>query len=161
MGSGGIVPHTLNLGSGWRWVMSFTLRLCYLEGKYLRCYLGRRLHRPRADVDAITRSSCICRESNPGRPVLNVLTILTELSLLPLVPRLFHTSSDKFYAISVQYKHQFRGSQTDSNKFHFPGSVQADTEMMLWMQSLPISPPFLQIHHSQSSTTYSCVVTGS
>jgi hypothetical protein len=32
-GSGGITPHILNLGTKWRWVVNFTPRLLYPQGK--------------------------------------------------------------------------------------------------------------------------------
>jgi hypothetical protein len=45
IGSGGIVPHILNLGIGWRWVASFFLEpLCH-RGKSQQCPLVEKLYR--------------------------------------------------------------------------------------------------------------------
>jgi hypothetical protein len=41
--SGGIAPRFLDLGTRWRWVVSFTLRPLYRQGKSLWYPLGRRL----------------------------------------------------------------------------------------------------------------------
>jgi hypothetical protein len=43
MGSGGIAPHILNLGTTWRWVASFTLQLLYPQRKSPQYPLDRRL----------------------------------------------------------------------------------------------------------------------
>jgi hypothetical protein len=42
-GSGGIAPRILNLGTIWRWVVSFTPRLLYPRGKRPQYPLDRRL----------------------------------------------------------------------------------------------------------------------
>jgi hypothetical protein len=42
-GSGGIAPRILDLGTRWMWVVSFTLRPLYPQGKGLRYPLGGRL----------------------------------------------------------------------------------------------------------------------
>jgi hypothetical protein len=43
MGSGYIDPHFLDLGTSWRWVLSFTHRRLYPQGKSPRSPLDRRL----------------------------------------------------------------------------------------------------------------------
>jgi hypothetical protein len=43
LGSGGITPRILDLGTRWRWVVSFTPRLLYPQGKSPWYPLGRRL----------------------------------------------------------------------------------------------------------------------
>jgi hypothetical protein len=46
LGSGGIAPNILDLGTRWRWVVSFTLRSLYPQGKIPWCPLDRRLSKP-------------------------------------------------------------------------------------------------------------------
>jgi hypothetical protein len=46
LGSGGIVPRILDFGTRWRWVVSFTTRPIYLQGKSPRYPLDRRLGGP-------------------------------------------------------------------------------------------------------------------
>jgi hypothetical protein len=72
--NGGIAPHILNLGTRWRWVVSFMLSSLYLRGKSRRLLLKRRLGGPQ-------RPSGRGRESNPGRTAHNLVTVLTELPL--------------------------------------------------------------------------------
>jgi hypothetical protein len=43
LGSGGIAPHIFDLGTTWRWVVSFTPRPLYLQGKIPWYPLDRRL----------------------------------------------------------------------------------------------------------------------
>jgi hypothetical protein len=75
MGEGQYSSTILDLGSRWRWVVSFTPWRIYPRGKSTRCPLDRRLGGPqclygRLEVENI---SCPCRESNPDRPVRNPL----------------------------------------------------------------------------------------
>jgi hypothetical protein len=46
--STGIAPRILYLGTGWRWVVSFTPRLLYPSGKSPCCPLDRRLAGPQS-----------------------------------------------------------------------------------------------------------------
>jgi hypothetical protein len=59
MGSGGIVPRILNLGTGWRWVVSFTLRPLYARKNsrclWIGCWMG-----PRASLYAVTKRKASC-----------------------------------------------------------------------------------------------------
>jgi len=48
MGSGGIAPRILELGSRLRWVVSFTPRPLYTQGKSLWYLLDRRLGGPQS-----------------------------------------------------------------------------------------------------------------
>jgi hypothetical protein len=48
LGSGGIAPRILNLGTGWRWVVSFTLQPLYFRGKSPWYLLDRRLAGPQS-----------------------------------------------------------------------------------------------------------------
>jgi hypothetical protein len=69
-GSGCTVPPILDLGTRWRWLISFTVRLLYPRGNspYRTHWKGGRVG-PRASLDAVNRNiSCPCLESNPGRP---------------------------------------------------------------------------------------------
>jgi len=43
LGSGGVAPRILNLGTEWRGVVSFTVRSLYPKGKGTRYPLDRRL----------------------------------------------------------------------------------------------------------------------
>jgi len=55
-GSGGIAPCILDLGSRWRWVVSFTLRLLYPQGKSPWYPLVRRLGGPpSATLDTVSK----------------------------------------------------------------------------------------------------------
>jgi hypothetical protein len=68
--SGGIVPCVLNLGTRWRWVVSFTPRTLYHRGENPdNHWTGGRLG-PRADLDAVAKRRTLnpCRELNSGRP---------------------------------------------------------------------------------------------
>jgi len=58
-GSGGIAPHILNLGNGWRWVFSFTERPLYFRGKIPGTHWIGRWVDPRALVEAVANA---CRE---------------------------------------------------------------------------------------------------
>jgi hypothetical protein len=48
LGSGGTAPRILDLGSSWKWVVSFAPRPLYLQGKSPRYPLDRRLGGPRS-----------------------------------------------------------------------------------------------------------------
>jgi hypothetical protein len=47
-GSGGIAPRIRELGTRWSWVVSFTPRPLYLQGKSLQYPLDRRLNGPQS-----------------------------------------------------------------------------------------------------------------
>jgi hypothetical protein len=53
LGSGGIAPRILNLGTRWRWVVGFTPRPLYPQGKSPRYPLDRRLGGTRAVLGAV------------------------------------------------------------------------------------------------------------
>jgi hypothetical protein len=82
--SGGIVPHILELGTRWRWVVSFTPRPLYPQGKSLWYPLNRSLGGPQS------RSGRGGEEKNsqtlPGLepPIIQVVAkwYITELSRL-------------------------------------------------------------------------------
>jgi hypothetical protein len=50
-GSGGVAPRILNLGTRWRWVVSFTPRPLYTQGKSPWYLLDRRLGGPQSRSD--------------------------------------------------------------------------------------------------------------
>jgi hypothetical protein len=81
-GSGGIAPRSLDLGSRWRWVVSFKPRPLYPQGKKPRYPLGGRLGGPQSrsgrSGEEKKSHNCPCRESNPGHPGRRVGFILTE-----------------------------------------------------------------------------------
>jgi hypothetical protein len=78
-GNRGITPHILNLGTRWRWVVIFTLRPLYLRGKnpgalWIGGWVG-----PRAGLAVVMKRKIMAfRDSNPGRPALNLVIILTR-----------------------------------------------------------------------------------
>jgi hypothetical protein len=48
LGNGGIAPRILNLGTRWKWVVSFNPRPLYRQGKERRYPLDRRLDGPQS-----------------------------------------------------------------------------------------------------------------
>jgi hypothetical protein len=62
--------NILDLGSGWRWVVSFTPQLLYFRWNRLRYPLDRRLSKPQSQSRrcGVEKYPCFCRESNSGRP---------------------------------------------------------------------------------------------
>jgi hypothetical protein len=84
-GRGGTAQHILNLGTRWRWVVSFTPRAFHPRRKNPRYPLNRRLGGPQSRSESggeEKKSLCPCRESYPGRPARSLVTNLTELSRL-------------------------------------------------------------------------------
>jgi hypothetical protein len=80
-----IAPCILNLGTRWRWVVSFTILPLYPQGKSPGIHGIGGWVGPRASVDAVAKRripSFPRRELNPGRPACNLVTILTQLSCL-------------------------------------------------------------------------------
>jgi hypothetical protein len=84
--SGDIAPLILELGNGWRWVISFTSRRFYPRCKSPLYPLDRRPGGPQSrsrhggkDEESHHRS---CREMNPGRPARSLVSILTEIPWL-------------------------------------------------------------------------------
>jgi hypothetical protein len=79
-GSGGIVPRLLDLGTGWKWVVSFTPRPLYPQGKspgthWIGGWVG-----PRAILDTVVKRKILSphRKSNSRtsiiQPVANCYT---------------------------------------------------------------------------------------
>jgi hypothetical protein len=96
-GSGSIAPCNLNLGTRWRWVVSFTPRPLYPWGKSpwypFNCRLGGLQSRSgRGGENKKKSHHCLCRELNPGHLARSLATVLTEL------PRL----------VSVTYRRKLR-----------------------------------------------------
>jgi hypothetical protein len=71
-GSGGIIPRVLDLGTRWRWVVSFTPLPVYLPGKELLLSLDRRLGGPqsRSGNDGERKIPSPRRDSNPDHPII-------------------------------------------------------------------------------------------
>jgi hypothetical protein len=65
-GNGGMAPLILDLGTRWRWVVSFTPRPLYPQGKSPLYPLDRMLGGPRAVLDAVSERKIPspCRESS-------------------------------------------------------------------------------------------------
>jgi hypothetical protein len=67
-GSEGIAPRILDLGTIWRWVVSFTPQPLYPQGKSPRCPLDRRLGGPqsrsrRGDEEKNSQAAPVCNLS--------------------------------------------------------------------------------------------------
>jgi hypothetical protein len=83
-GSGGIAPHILNLGTGWRWLVSLTPQPFYPWDKSVRFLLNRRLGGPQnqsgcRDEEKNFHHFFPCRELSRDSPARSLVTILTEL----------------------------------------------------------------------------------
>jgi hypothetical protein len=89
-GSGGIAPRILDLGTRRRWVVSFTPRPFYSQGKNPWYPLDRRLGAPSAVLDAVVKREIPSprRESNPRTPIVQLVAqrctdwAITALDLL-------------------------------------------------------------------------------
>jgi hypothetical protein len=71
-GSGGTAPRILDLGTRWRWVVSFTLRPLCPQGKSHWYLLDRRLGGPQSffGCGGEEKNSQPRRESNPRTPIV-------------------------------------------------------------------------------------------
>jgi hypothetical protein len=77
------MPCVFNIGTRWRWAVSFTPRLLYPRDKQLWCPLDTRLIGPyrRSGICGEEKSSCPCSKSNPDSSVFQlVFTMPTEPS---------------------------------------------------------------------------------
>jgi len=75
--SGGTDPRILNLGTRWRWVVSFTPRPLCLQRKSHRYPLGMRPGGPQSRSGR-GKKSLTLPGIEPGRPAHNLLTMLAE-----------------------------------------------------------------------------------
>jgi hypothetical protein len=68
--SGGIAPRILDLGSRWRWVVSFTPRPLYSQGKSSRYPLDRKLNGPQSWSGKVVKrqSTTSFGTRTPGHP---------------------------------------------------------------------------------------------
>jgi hypothetical protein len=93
-GSGGIAPRILDLGTRWRWVVSFTPRPLYSQWKSPRYPLGRRLGGPSAVLDVVVKRQIpsLHRESNRRTAIVHPVAqrSTTELSRLSSYLQLIH-----------------------------------------------------------------------
>jgi hypothetical protein len=83
MGNGGITTCIFNLGTRWRWVVSFTPRPLYPRGMRHRYPLDRGLGGSQTQSwhgSEEKKNSCPYQESKTGRSARSLVTILTELS---------------------------------------------------------------------------------
>jgi hypothetical protein len=71
-GSGGIVPCILDLGTRWRWVVSFTHRPLYPQGTTRGTHWTGGWVGPRAVLDAVVKRKIPSprRKSNPRTPIV-------------------------------------------------------------------------------------------
>jgi hypothetical protein len=78
-----IASCDFNLGARWRWMVSFTLRPLYLQGKSPQYSLYGRLSGSqnwfRKGGEEKISLYWLCRELNPGRTARSLVTMLTEL----------------------------------------------------------------------------------
>jgi len=85
-GSGGLAPH-INIGTRWRWVVSFMPQLLYPWGKSPQYSLDRRLIGPQIQSWHSGKEKesyhCSCQELKRGCPAHSLVSILTELLQLP------------------------------------------------------------------------------
>jgi hypothetical protein len=74
-GSGGIAPRILDLGTRWRWVVSFTPRPHYLKESAPRTHWIGGWVGPKAVMDAVVKRKIRSprRESNPRTPIVQPL----------------------------------------------------------------------------------------
>jgi hypothetical protein len=81
--SGGIAPPIHNLGTRWRWVVSFAPRQLYLGERALGSHFVVGWMGPKEGTATVAKRKnlCPCLESNPGRPTCSLVTIPTELKL--------------------------------------------------------------------------------
>jgi hypothetical protein len=97
--SGGITPCILNLGTRWRWMVSFTPWALYTRGKSPRYPLDRRFGGPQSlsERGGEEKNSYHSpyRELNPGHQACSLVPMLTEL------PRLFTLLKDQ-----LSHKHK-------------------------------------------------------
>jgi hypothetical protein len=86
LGSASIAPHILDLGTRWRWVVSFTPRERVPDIHWTGSWMG-----PRTGLEAVLKRKfpSPCRESNPRTPVVQPVAqpYTTELSRLPNMGR--------------------------------------------------------------------------
>jgi len=72
MKSEGTAPRIFNLGTRWRWVVSFTPRPLYPRGK-IPCYpFNRRLGGPQSRSGSGGEDKNPCQESNPSCPACSL-----------------------------------------------------------------------------------------
>jgi len=118
--SGGIAPRILNLGTRWRWVVSFAPQPLYPQGKSPRFPLVRRLGGPQSRSGWGGEQKdffiALCRKLKPGLPTRSIVIILTEplrfllngrLSVIPLG---IYFKLDKW--ISLNYVYVFKENVT-------------------------------------------------
>jgi hypothetical protein len=69
-GSGGVAPLILDVGTRWRWVVSFMLLPLCPQGRSTWYSLDKRLGRSRAGLDAVVKRKIPspCMKSNPYHP---------------------------------------------------------------------------------------------
>jgi hypothetical protein len=103
LSSEGKAPCTLDLGTRWRWVISFTSLPIYPQGKSSWCPLDRRLGGPqcRSGLSGVEKNSSLCWDSNPQIIQLVAQRYTTELSWLldipliqKIVPKYFSYTAD-------------------------------------------------------------------
>jgi len=82
--SGCVAPRILDLGTIWRWVVSFTPRQPYPQGKSPRYPLNRRLGGPQSRSvrgDEEKEFAALCRDSNP--PIIQPVAQRYKIQSLP------------------------------------------------------------------------------
>jgi hypothetical protein len=85
-GSGGISPRILDLGTRWRWVVSFTSQPLYPQGKSPGTHLLEDLVGSRAVLDAVVKKKIPGprRKSNPKTPIVQPVSLVAVPIELPV-----------------------------------------------------------------------------
>jgi hypothetical protein len=118
----------IDLGTGWKWVVSFTPRPLYPRRKNPRCPLDRRLGGPQSRSGSCGGQKILyCRELNAGSPA--PVTVPTELSRL----------------LTTQYSVRLLTNVEQAMKWE----LENDTEV------LGGNPPQCHVVHHKSHLTWS------
>jgi hypothetical protein len=131
-GNGGIAPRILNLGTRWKWVVSFMPRPHYPRRKspvihWIGGWVG-----PRAGLGAVAKREkfhyWLCRESNAGRPARSLVSVLTELLRFLYIPirrwnmRIDTRLPSQVFILCTPYKERsngWHGDTIDKESSHF------------------------------------------
>jgi hypothetical protein len=100
VGSGGIDPRLLDLGTIWWWVVRFSARSLYPGNHWMQVWLD-----PRADLDHMDNWKCFALPELELQPLYHPVATPTALSRLCCIQNLFR-SKHGFHSLSgTQHKH--------------------------------------------------------
>jgi hypothetical protein len=145
-GNGGITPRILNLGTRWRWVVSFTLRPLYPRSKSLRYPLDGRLDGPQSRSgrggEGNKSHQCPFRELNTGYLARNLVSVLSYFA-----PHACITDFNNSLPAGVGNFYLHHRVQNGSGSH--PASYPMDTRAL----SLGVKRPGREADHSPPSST--------